>query len=123
MPMSNKEKIIELGQQGYKYKEIADMCGVTRQRVYQVLSNVYVTDYKRLNDTDCIYPNIRNWWNDNRMTFHRFFKLMKLEYHSKNIQRLRDYLKGVGNPRKEYIDKLIAATGMPYEKLFYREGD
>lgn len=121
--MSNKEKIIELGQQGYKYKEIADMCGVTRQRVYQVLSNVYVTDYKRLNDTDCIYPNIRNWWNDNRMTFHRFFKLMKLEYHSKNIQRLRDYLKGVCNPRKEYIDKLIAATGMPYEKLFYREGD
>jgi hypothetical protein len=30
-------------------------------------------------------------------------------------------MRGASNPRKHYIDKLIAATGLPYETLFYKE--
>jgi hypothetical protein len=55
------------------------------------------------------------------MTYHKFFALMGMAYHQANLNRFHMYIKGKGDPRKEYIDKMIAATGIPYERLFSRE--
>lgn len=121
--MSKREEVIELCREGYAYREIAETLGITRQRVYQILKDVHVEDFTRLKDTDCVYPNIKKWWNENRMTYMKFFKAMDLEYHAANINRFKTYIKGKSNPRKKYIDKLITTTGMTYEQLFYREGD
>lgn len=123
--MTNKEKIISLSGEGYNYSEIALMVGVTRQYVNQVLGNkgMGIADFRRLSEEQCIYPVFRKWWNEKRMTYHKFFELMGLRYHQNNIIRLQTYMSGKGDPRKEYIDKMIAATGIPYERLFSRERD
>ena len=123
--MTNKEKIISLSGEGYNYSEIALMVGVTRQYVNQVLGNkgMGIADFRRLSEEQCIYPVFRKWWNEKRMTYHKFFELMGLRSHQNNIIRLQTYMSGKGDPRKEYIDKMIAATGIPYERLFSRERD
>lgn len=122
--MNRKEQILQLVGEGINFSEIARIVGCTRQYVTQVVrdSGTQYTDYRRLTDDVCIYPNFRKWWNDNRMTYRKFFDLMGIIYHDTNIGRLHTYISGKGNPRKSYIDLMIAATGIPYETLFYKEG-
>jgi hypothetical protein len=118
--VTNKDKIISLSDEGYNYSEIARLVGVSRQYVTQVLGSrgVGLTDFRKIYEDQCIYPEFRKWWNDNRMTYHKFFALMGMAYHQDNMNRFRMYIKGKGDPRKEYIDKMIAATEIPYERLF-----
>ena len=121
--MSKKEQITLLAEQGLTMREIAGQVGVTRQYVSSCLCGTGLHDFIRLREEDCIYPNLRKWWNEHRMTLPRFFEAMGMRYHNNSINRLHIYMRGDGNPRKDFIDKLIAATGLPYETLFYREGD
>ena len=118
--MTNKEAILRLSDEGYTYSEIARLVGVTRQYVNQVLGpkGMGLSDFRRLSGDMCIYPAFRKWWNENRMTYHKFFALMGLLYHQNNINRLLRYMSGEGDLRKSYIDKMIAVTGIPYERLF-----
>lgn len=122
--MNIKEQVLELTDQGYTFSEIGRRCGCTRQYVTQILkrSNVSISDFRKLSEDNCVYPNILKWWNENRMTYPKFLSSMDMVYHQNNITRLKKYLRGDGNPRKEYIDKMIAATGMPYEELFQKDG-
>ena len=118
--MTRKEQIVQLANDGYNYAEIANIVGVTRQYVTQVVSGskTNLSDFRRMSEKQCIYPNLRNWWNENRMTYHHFFDLMEVSYHNTNIVRLKEYFRGKLNPRKDYIDRLRKATGMSYETLF-----
>ena len=118
--MTNKEAILSLSDEGYTYSEIARLVGVTRQYVNQVLGpkGMGLSDFRRLSEDMCIYPVFRKWWNEKRKTYHKCFEFMGLRYHQNNIIRLQTYMIGKGDPRKEYIDKMIAATGIPYDRLF-----
>lgn len=121
--MSKKEEILKLSDEGYNFTEIAEKCGVTRQYVSMVFRGTELSDFRRLDETKCVFPNFMDWWNRNRMTYTKFFVRMGLAYHETNIVRLKSYLSGKNSLSKHYIDKLITATGMTYEQLFYREGD
>lgn len=46
---------------------------------------------------------------------------MGLSGHQGNYERLNSYITGNSYPRKPYIDKMLAVTGMTYETLFYVE--
>lgn len=61
--MSKREEVIELCREGYTYPEIAETLGITRQRVYQILKDIYVTDFRRIKDSECVYP-IRSVMNE-----------------------------------------------------------
>lgn len=122
--MTNKDKIISLSDEGYNYSEIANLVGVSRQYVHIVLGpkgGDGLTRFRILSEDQCIYPEFRKWWNEHQMNYREFSKLMGLVYHHNNIMNLKRYMSGEGDPRKEYIDKMIAATGIPYERLFSRE--
>ena len=122
--MNRNDQIIQLAGEGLNFSEIARIVGCTRQYVAQVLQKggIQLADYRKLTEANCVYPNFRKWWNENRMTYHKFFERMGVCYHDTNISRLHSYITGKGNPRKSYIDMMIAATGIPYETLFSREG-
>lgn len=122
--MTRKDRILFLIQDGYTYTEAAAIIGVSRQYVTLVVhkSGVEKCDFRRMTEEHCIYPAFAKWWNDNRMTYHKFFEAMGFCYHYDNITRLARYLKGNGEPKKSYIDKMLAATGLPYETLFCKEG-
>jgi transcriptional regulator with XRE-family HTH domain len=123
--MTKKEQIISLAEQCHTYSEIARITGVSRQYVSQVIVRIGkpLTDFRKLSEKDCVYDGIRNWWNSNRMSYHKFFDLMGMRYHQTNITRLQRYFSGEFQPRKDYIDRLISVTGLSYEQLFSREGD
>ena len=123
--MSKKEQIIQLEQECYSYSEIARIAGVSRQYVSQVFCKCGLDfpDFRKLSDKECIYAGLRKWWNENRMTYPKFIEAMGMCYHDANLYRLKRYFTGESNPRKDYIDKLIAVTGLTYEQLFYGDGD
>lgn len=123
--MTKREQIVHMASQCCSYREIAEAVGVTRQYVYQIVRRcgLELCDFRKLSEHECVYPGLRNWWNQNRMTYLKFFDVTGLRYHDTNIRRLERYFSGESHPRKDYIDKLIAVTGLTYEQLFYEGGD
>lgn len=120
--MRKKEEILKLSDEGYNFTEIAERCGVTRQYVSMLFRGTELSDFRRLDETKCVFPKFMDWWNRNRMTYPKFFVRMGMAYHATNIYQLKKYLSGERSPQKHYIDKLISATGLTYEEIFYREG-
>lgn len=122
--MSKKEQIINLASEYNTYSEIARKVGVSRQYVSQILSSSYIKlqDFRKLTEDECVYPALRNWWNENRMTIPKFMEAMGLIYHDTNTARMRGYFSGQRSPRKDYIDHLLSVTRFTYEQLFNKDG-
>ena len=118
--MGRKEQILRLRKQGLKHKEIEERLGVSEQYSSIVCSKVYPGHFVPIGN-DCPYPNLRKWMNENRITRKDFLQRMGLTVHQANYDRLNSYINGKGCPRKPYIDKMLAVTGMTYETLFYTE--
>lgn len=116
--MANKWKMLEDREAGMTYKEIAEKHGVSRQYVAVVVGKYDPAHFRFISEKGCVYPNLRRWMNENRVSATDLLRRMHLEPLSENASRLKNVMRGHGNPRKDYIDRLIEATGMKYEKLF-----
>lgn len=101
-----------------RYVDIARKHGVSRQYVAAICGRYNPSSFRYITEIGCIYPNWRAWMNENKVSIFELLRRMGLEVHSANSERLRSYMTGRAEPRKPYIDKLIAVTGMPYEMLF-----
>lgn len=115
---SKRKQMQMMRDQGYKHREIAEKFGVSRQYVAQVCGVCDPAYYVPV-DERCIYPNLRIWMNENKVSRKKLLLRMGLTESPKNYDRLTSYLRGDAHPRKQYIDRMLAATGMTYEKLFY----
>lgn len=119
--MANRWQMVEDRDAGMTYKEIAEKHGCSVQYVGRVVSKYNPKNFHVITETGCIYPNLRKWMNDNKISAAELLKMMYYEPHPESVERLRNVMRGVGNPRKDYIDRMMAATGMTYQKLF-KEG-
>ena len=117
---SKRKKMQLLRDQGLKYREIAEKFGVSRQYVCAVCAS-YDPDHFRIIDEHCVYPNLREWMNDHKVSRSELLRRMGLTVNANNSNRLSYYMRGENDPRKDYIDRMLKVTGMTYEKLFYRE--
>lgn len=115
--MKKKEQIRELRAQHYTYTQIAERVGCTHQYVAAVCGKQSPYRFSVITD-NCIYPNLRKWMNDNKVSRSEFVRRMGYELAQGNQQRFSNLLRGKYIPRKTYIDKMIEVTGMPYEVLF-----
>lgn len=115
---SKRKQMQMMRDQGYKHREIAEKFGVSRQYVAQVCGVCDPAYYVPV-DERCIYPNLRIWMNENKVSRKELLRRMGLTGNPGNYERLASYLRGDAHPRKQYIDRMLAATGMTYEKLFY----
>lgn len=120
---TRRERILDDRDAGMTYREIGEKHGVSYQYVSQVCSKYNPYRFKFITKTGCIYPNWRRWMNDEKCSRGELLRRMNLVSESENYRRLGDYMRGVTSPRKPYIDKLLQATGMTYEKLFAEEDD
>jgi transcriptional regulator with XRE-family HTH domain len=118
--MADKGQMLELRKRGLTHKEIAEICGCSRQYAATICAYSNPAYYRPIGD-ECIYPNLANWMNRHKVSRREFLKRMGLEAHSRNYERFTSYLRGDTNPRKQYIDKMLAITGMTYEEMFYTE--
>ena len=115
-----KKEMRALREQGLKHREIAERFGVSHQYVAMVCSTCDPRHYIHIGD-ECVYPNLRNWMNENKIPRRELLRRIGLEAHANNYRRLNKYLRGEEQPRKPYIDKMLKATWMTYEELFYEE--
>ena len=106
---------------GLTYREIAAKYGVSRQVVAQACGRYQPARFQYVTETGCVYVNLRNWMNANKVNKSELLRRMGLETLPVNIARWSSYLSGRVDPPKKCIDMLIAATGLSYEELFYME--
>lgn len=103
-------------EKGLTYKQIADKYGVSKQCVAQACGKQ--SDCRFRYNHYCIYPGLRNWMNDNKISTGELLRRMDMVVHTKNYQTINGRLSGKSELKKSEIDKLIEITGMTYEELF-----
>jgi transcriptional regulator with XRE-family HTH domain len=119
---SKRKQMQMLRDQGMKHREIAERFGVSRAYVAAVCGKCDPAYFVPVDD-GCIYPNLRDWMNKNKVSRKEFMRRMGITGHTTNYERFTAYMRGDAQPRKPYIDKMLAVTGMTYEELFYTEVD
>ena len=104
---------------GMTYQQIADACGCTKQNVHCALTRTKKTPIREIVPDRCVYPALRDWMNNNRVTVAELFRrLYGDEARCNTKPRFYDLLKGKIDLKKRDIDALIRVTGMTYEELF-----
>lgn len=112
-----KEWMLSLRECGLTYKEIGEVTGTSKQRVFQLIGKIDKARFKPITEELCIYDGLRNWMNENRVSRAEFTRMMWGSLHQVNHQRLREWLKGKGMTMYS-INKILAATGLTYEEAF-----
>lgn len=108
---------------GLTYNEIAAKYGVSRQRVAQACATYNPSHFKPYTAEEVAYPNLRQWLNENKVSRTEFARRLgnlpspRCSYHISN------WFSGKCSPTKNTIDRMIAVTGLSYEKLFEEERD
>ena len=108
-------------EKGLTYQQIADKHGVSKQCVAQACGR-QKTYYYRYNNR-CVYPVLRQWLNDNKISIRELLNRMGLTSSPENYDSIGDKLRGDTELKKSDIDKLIQITGITYEKLFKEDKD
>ena len=123
-PISNRTvQIIALREQGMTYQQIADKVGVSKQYIAQICGKRNPRHFRVITEEGCIYPNLRAWMNDNKVSRRELLRRMGRLAWPVNSQMLSRYLRGEDSPRKEVIDAMLKATGLTYEFMFATETD
>lgn len=112
---SKKEAMIAMRQQGMKYSDIAELLGCSRQYVAEVCGKANVAHFRLCNS---IYPNLQRWINENKVSKFELLRRIGYTTSSPNVDKIGRIIRGKTKPTKDYIDRLIKVTGMPYEVLF-----
>lgn len=108
---------------GLSRREIAEKYGVSVQMVHQACGKHDPGHFRKITEKGCVYPNLRNWMNENKVGYLELLRRMGIFPVNQNLNTHKKWLSGVCDPRKETIDKMIAITGIPYEKLFAKESN
>ena len=102
-------------------QEIAKKHGVTHQCVAMAVCKYNISYFRPVTQKQCIYPNIRKWMNDNKVSQAEIIRRMGVEVGGGTSTKFRAWLRGENEPRKRDIDMLLKITGMTYEEMFREE--
>lgn len=105
-------------EQGYSAMEIANRYGVSHQAVCQACGKWSPGHFKRFSEKSVVFPNLRRWLNDTRMTRAEFIRRLGCVNGGNSNDQLRRLLNGTAQPRKKTIDKMLEITGLTYEEMF-----
>lgn len=121
--VEREAEMMEMRRAGASYTEIAERFGLSKQRVYQIVGVRNKAYFKPITQAQCVYPYLRKWMNDNEVSVAELCRRMRGNAAGTNLSEVGHILTGKGKcMQKKTIDKLIKATGLKYEKLFY-EGE
>lgn len=103
---------------GMTYKAIAGKHGVSKQAVADALGKSDEAKFRAWTEDRCIYPNLRNWLNENKVSMREFIRRAGLIPYGNNMSQYSAYFRGKQYPQKATIDKILKVTGLTYEKLW-----
>lgn len=82
---------------GMTYSEIAKKYGVSQQCVSQVCSRYGVGHFKPYTTDEVVYPNLRKWLNDNKVTRLEFTRRMGKPPYANSATQLSEQFRGKKN--------------------------
>ena len=103
---------------GKTYKEIGEMFGVSHQAVADALGKSDPAKFRPWTKERCIYPNLRNWLNENKVSLREFARRSEVVASGRTLSRFAAYFRGENYPPKQTIDKILNVTGLTYEQLW-----
>lgn len=120
--MSRKIKKAEIYRQelrsGMTCKSIAQKYGISVQAVYAACGKVSKSRFRIYTPEDCIWPGLRNWLNENKVSRRDLLNRMGLEYGSTNLVCLNENLKGTKDIRLSFMRKMTRISGLTLDELF-----
>ena len=105
---------------GLTYKEIAEKMGISHQCVAHMCGKYNPSHFRMFSDA-VIYPNLRKWLNENKVSMMEFVRRCGYVPYNGEVSMFTSWMYGRSEPKKRVIDACLKATGMTYEELFYRE--
>lgn len=114
--MTKKDLAIGLRDKGLTYEAIAELLGISRQAVHQLVRRG-ISNRTSLGK-DVVYRNLLDWSIEHKCNRQDFITRMGLPYDNSSKAKLSRVLTGKQKPDKDYIDLMIQTTGLTYEKLF-----
>lgn len=108
---------------GLTYRQIADKYGVSYQNIALACGKAQPRGFRWFTESSCVYPNVRKWLNENKISVRELTHRLGWEWHKSNFDKVTEYIRGDCYPRKEIIDKLLSITGLTYEKFFEKEDE
>lgn len=106
---------------GLTHREIAEKYGVSHQAVAQACARHKPSLFKPYTAKEVVYPNLRRWLNDNKVSRNEFARRLGNAPYGANSSHLSCWLRGINYPTKLNIDRLLAVTGLTYEELWRQE--
>ena len=108
---------------GKTYREIAEMYGVSFQAVAVSCGRSEDAKFRVWTKDRCVYTNLRNWLNENRVSMSEFIRRTGGIPSGGNTAGYGNYFRGECYPPKLTIDKILAVTGLTYEQLWEVDHD
>ena len=105
---------------GLSYTQIAKKYGCSKQNVAQACGKTRENYFAQYTEEQVVYPNLRRWLNENRVSRSEFCRRMGCGWTASNTPRISSYFRGTRVPAKPIIDKMIEVTGLSYEELWER---
>lgn len=109
-------------ERGMTYHQIAEKHGVSRQAVAQACSKYSPGHFRPYTAEQVVYPNLRRWLNENKVSRSEFVRRMGLLPEGSNLDHVRNWFSGRYYPIKRVIDSMLEVTGLTYEELWEVEG-
>ena len=116
--MTNRERAVELREQGFTYQQIADKLGVTKAYIGQLVSGFNPRYFRMITEEQCVYPGLREWMNDNKVGRSEMVRRMGKHTWPATVSTLSYVMRGDHEPTKTTIDSILKVTGLSYEECF-----
>ena len=107
---------------GLTYREIAAKYGVSHQTVAMACAKHSPGHFKPFNAKQVVYPNLRQWLNDNEVCVSEFTRRLGHIPTGGTHTTVRNWFRGEHFPTKQVIDRILMMTGLTYEELWEVEG-
>lgn len=117
-----KIKMLDMKKNGATFEEIGKAFNISKQRVAQIIGGQIKSHFKEISPDACVYPYLRKWMNDNKITKAELTRRLYGNTCPNNQRFVRGILRGSNRGvNKTIIDKWLTVTGLTYEKLFERD--
>ena len=127
--MMTGEEMLEMRMKGATYKQIADMCGITKQRVHQKIAK-YSPQVKAIRRgslylEEIKYKGIYEYFRENLdVAFSEFVIGVYGCTNHNNTERMRCFLRGKHEVRLDIkkVKRICEIVGKPFEEVFKERG-
>lgn len=118
-----KEWMLELFESGFTYKEIGEIAGISKQRVFQIIGKANGRRFRTITKEQCVFDGLRRYLNDNRISLVALTREMYGELNGSYYQIKDAFKSNKACLTMPKINRILSVTGLTYEQAFLSRED